>query len=81
LPNPALNGRFSVAFALATAEPARLELIDIAGRRVVSRDVGSFGPGRHQIALGDGAHVAPGVYLVRLVQAQSSRTMRAVVIE
>jgi hypothetical protein len=81
LPNPAVNGRFSVAFALPTNEPARLELLDVTGRRVASREVGSLGPGRHQLALDSGAHLPPGVYLVRLVQAQTTRTARVVVIE
>jgi hypothetical protein len=81
LPNPAVNGRFSVAFALPTNEPARLELLDVTGRRVASREVGSLGPGRHQLALDGGAHLPPGVYLVRLVQAQTTRTTRVVVIE
>jgi len=66
---------------LPTDDAASLELLDIAGRRVASRDVGSLGRGRHQVTLEGSARLAPGVYLVRLVQAQSSRTMRAVVIE
>jgi len=81
LPNPTTNGRITVAFVLPTDDAASLELLDIAGRRVASRDVGSLGRGRHQVTLEGSARLAPGVYLVRLVQAQSSRTMRAVVIE
>ena len=81
LPNPAVGGRFSVAFALPTNESARLEVMDITGRRVATREVGSLGPGRHQLSLGGGEHLPPGVYLVHLVQAQTSRTARVVVIE
>ena len=42
-PNPATN-RFTVSFVLPSAAPATLELVDLGGRRVMSRDVGSFGP-------------------------------------
>ena len=37
--------------------------------------------GRHQLALESNAHLPPGVYLVRLSQAQTTRTSRVVVIE
>ncbi len=46
-PNPAVAGQLTVAFTLPNAEPARLELIDVSGRRLAARDVGSLGPGRH----------------------------------
>jgi hypothetical protein len=35
----------TVQFVLPTTVPARLELFDIAGRRVAARDVGTLGPG------------------------------------
>ena len=44
LPNP--GGReAAVRFQLPRAAPARLELLDIAGRRLLRREVGSLGPG------------------------------------
>src|SRR4029077_11033555 len=45
-PNPAISG-FSLAFSLAEVGPARLEWIDLAGRRVAAREVGTLGPGDH----------------------------------
>ena len=46
-PNPASATRMTIAFELPSDAPARLELVDIGGRRVVSRDVGGMGTGRH----------------------------------
>jgi len=69
-----------VRFSLPTAERASLELIDIAGRRVEQREVGSLGPGQHAVILDGAAHLSPGVYLVRVSQGASVRTARAVVV-
>jgi hypothetical protein len=80
-PNPAVGRDLTIHFALASAKPARLEMLDLAGRRVFGRDVGSLGPGRHAVRLGDGARIAPGVYVLRLVQGQEIRRARAVVFE
>ena len=79
-PNPAIGASFSVAFSLRTHEPASLELIDLAGRRVLSTDVSSLGPGAHVMSLTQGSRVEPGVYWVRLSQGAQSASMRAVVI-
>jgi hypothetical protein len=80
-PNPAVGRALTIHFSLVSAEPARLELLDLAGRRVLTRDVGSMGPGSHVVHLGDGARVAPGIYMLRLVQGQQVRHARAVVLE
>ena len=80
-PNPAVARDLTIHFTLVSAEPASLEMLDMAGRRVLSRDVGSLGPGQHVVHLGDGARVAPGIYMLRLVQGQEARHARAVVLE
>lgn len=79
-PNPAIDGRVTVTFALPIGAPARLELLDVAGRRVATREVGSLGAGRHTVVLGDGHRLAPGVFLVRLTQGPEIRVRRVVVI-
>lgn len=76
-PNPVV-GRFTVSFTLPTAEPARLELLDLAGRRVLSRDVGWFGVGRHHVDLGNARGFRSGIYFLRLTQAGRSATARVV---
>ncbi|MGH7741217.1 MAG: T9SS type A sorting domain-containing protein, partial [Candidatus Eiseniibacteriota bacterium] len=80
-PNPARGGRVSIAFALPTGAAARLELIDLAGRRVLEREVGSLGAGEHVVNFAAGAHLAPGIYLARLTQGAASRSARIAVIE
>ncbi len=79
-PNPAQR-RFTAAFDLSGAATATLELWDVQGRRLDRRDVGSFGPGRHQIAFGNSRRLAPGIYLVRLIQGDRVTTARACLIE
>jgi hypothetical protein len=80
-PNPGPGDRLSVEFVLPNAAPARLELVDVGGRRVAAREVGTWGPGRHTVDLASGHHVAAGVYLVRLTQGPNARVQRIVVIE
>jgi predicted lipoprotein with Yx(FWY)xxD motif len=78
-PNPSSSGTLTVKFALASANPASLELLDVAGRRVLSREVGSLGAGRHALDLGEGLRLEPGLYLLRLTQGGDVRATRAVV--
>ena len=79
-PNPTVGGGLWVRFALPTAEPASLELYDVSGRQVESRNAGALGAGEHELRLDSGAPMAPGVYLLRLTQGIRSLTARAVVI-
>ena len=80
-PNPARGNRLSVEFVLAVAQPARLDLLDVTGRLVATRDAGVLGIGRHTLDLAAGHAIAPGIYLVRLTQGRERRTVRAVVLE
>ena len=79
LPNPA-GPELTVAFSLPTREPATIELLDVAGRRVIGRPVGAYGPGDHVIRLGDGRRFSPGVYLLRLSQGKRSVMRKTVVL-
>ncbi len=76
-PNPVV-GRFLVSFSLVGEEPARLELMDIAGRRVLSRELGALGPGPHQSDLGSAGDFAAGVYFLRLSHAGGTLLRRVV---
>jgi hypothetical protein len=69
-----------VALTLATREPARIELFDVMGRRLVSDDLGSPGPGDYDIQLTTPASLSSGVYFVRLTQGRAERTGKAVVL-
>jgi hypothetical protein len=76
-PSPS-RGVVAAEFALPDGSAARLELIDIAGRRIAQREVGSLGPGWHSVELHRG--LAAGVYMVRLTQGGSARTTKVAVI-
>jgi hypothetical protein len=78
--NPALGGRMTLAFSLPTATPAHLDVLDVTGRRVFTREVGSLGAGRHTLQLGGEAPLGAGVYFVRLSQGAASVNMRATVL-
>ncbi|MBI1798161.1 MAG: T9SS type A sorting domain-containing protein [Candidatus Eisenbacteria bacterium] len=78
-PNPTTHG-FMIGFSLAESAPARLEVLDVGGRSVFAREVGTLGPGSHLIDLAERRIVPPGIYLVRLVQGVRALTARGVVI-
>jgi hypothetical protein len=78
-PNP-VSGPLRVEFSLRTGASAQLELIDVAGRILRSRDLADFGPGEHVVTFDtDRAH--PGVYFLRLIQGAQTQVRRAVRIE
>ena len=60
-------------FSLPTDAPARLDLLDVAGRRIASHEVDA---GQHTLDIGEGQRLAPGLYLVRLTQGANTRTTR-----
>jgi len=74
--NPVV-GPATVRFSLASEERAVLAVYDVGGRRVVSREVGTSGPGWHTVRLGS---LPAGVYLVRLSQAGRNLSARMTVI-
>jgi hypothetical protein len=78
-PNPA-RGALHVGFTLPNHDKTTLDVIDISGRRVLHRDVGSLGPGRHLIVLEAVPALRPGLYFLRLAQGTRVLTDRVAVI-
>jgi hypothetical protein len=78
-PNPAV-GQFTVAFTLARAGTASLELLDVAGRRLQSLEVGKLGAGTHRIDMAESMALTPGIYFVRLRAAGRVEIRRGVFI-
>jgi Abnormal spindle-like microcephaly-assoc'd, ASPM-SPD-2-Hydin/Viral BACON domain len=66
-PNPA-SIELKVAFTLPDGAAATLELLDLAGRRLRSEDVGGLGAGRHVMSFGGTRSLPGGVYLIRLTR-------------
>jgi parallel beta helix pectate lyase-like protein len=78
-PNPA-GAVLNVAFVLPRAEPATLRLLDVSGRELAMREVGSLGPGRHVVRLNEASRTPPGVYWLRLTQGSRSLVTRGVIV-
>lgn len=62
------RGPLKFAVELGSAAPAKLELLDVTGRRILSRDLAGLGAGAHEVAL-DVKAAHPGIYWARLSQA------------
>jgi len=78
-PNPGMSSNLQVAYSLPDGSPATLELIDVAGRRVASREVGGLGAGAHVVPLESSVPVAAGLYWLRLRQGSQSLVAKSVV--
>jgi len=78
-PNPSFGRGFTTRFTLPSAESATLEVLDITGRRVAQREVGSLGVGSHSVELREAAALPAGVYQVRLAQGGRVGGARAIV--
>lgn len=79
-PVVAAGGRLRVELTLRDRSPARLELLDVVGRRLLARHVGSLGPGAHVLDLSEGRALGSGIYFLRLSQAGEEVRARAVMI-
>jgi hypothetical protein len=79
-PNPASGGAVVVQFALPSGLAATLELYDLAGHRLATREVGSLGAGRHAVTFDPGCRMASGRYLVSLQQGDERRVARLTVL-
>jgi hypothetical protein len=80
-PNPAPRTGVAVAFSLESHESAPLEMFDLSGRRVYSRDVATLGPGDHVLRLGADVRLDVGIYWLRLAQGSHRASVRLVVTE
>jgi hypothetical protein len=79
-PNPTVDGRLRVEFALRDGSPAKLELTDVAGRALASKQVGMMGPGPHVLDLSAGRALPPGIYFLRLTQGVREARARVAVL-
>jgi VCBS repeat protein len=78
-PNPSLDGRLSLSFVLGREGTARLDLVDLAGRRILSRDLSHLGGGPHVLEMAGAERVAPGIYFARLSQGPQTLESKVVV--
>jgi len=79
-PNPCA-GHPTIAFALPKAGPARLELLDITGRRVAAKGWTSLAGGAHTVTMTGERSFRPGVYVARLTFAGRTVETSGVILE
>jgi hypothetical protein len=79
MPNPARGGLVKLQLRLPAAGRARVELLDLAGRRVTSRDFEAAAAGQQALDLSTGRRVVPGLYFARVTQGGEARTARVIV--
>jgi hypothetical protein len=77
-PNPSSTG-VAISYTLPDSAPARIEFVDVAGRRVLVRELGAPGQGSHVVRLPEARSLAPGVYRLYLVQGGRSVTTSIVI--
>jgi hypothetical protein len=77
--NPSLS-TLRLRFSLASASPARIDVYDVAGRRVADRELTGLGPGEHRIEM-DPGQLRPGLYLIRLRQDDRQALARGLLIQ
>jgi len=80
-PNPAVGGACTVDLELLSDRPARLELMDISGRRVQQQDLAVPAPGARSVPFAPRQALPAGMYFLRVQQADRSGTMRLVVLD
>lgn len=74
--NPAPSDAL-LEFSLPDGASARLDVFDVSGRMVASREVGSYGAGTHRIAVPELRQAPAGLLFVRLVRDGKTLVARA----
>jgi hypothetical protein len=80
VPNPASGADLHVAFSLAKAGSARIELLDASGRLIERHEEPALEAGEYRLRPFS-RRVSPGIYWLRLSQNAQTATARAVVIQ
>jgi hypothetical protein len=78
-PNP-FNPTTTIAYQLPTSSRVRLDVYDVLGRVVESRDLGLLSAGEGQIEF-DGSDLASGVYFYRLSSETSAKTRKMILLK
>ncbi len=79
IPNPG-GTELVVSCTLGSSQSATLDLLDVAGRRVLSHEFQSPRRGSHIVNLGTRAGITSGTYVLRLVQGDNAVVRKAVIV-
>ncbi len=64
-PNP-FHGEARVSFDLVSAEQVRIDLVDIVGKKLMSKDFGMMGTGHQEVRISAG-NIPAGIYFLQVV--------------
>ena len=78
-PNP-FNPSTTISFSLPRASSVQLEVIDVLGRVVESRDLGQQTAGDHSVSY-DGAGLSSGIYFYRIVTDYAEQTRKMLLVK
>lgn len=78
-PNP-IRDRLTVNLTLPLNSRARIDVHDVQGRLVVTRDLSGLSPGEHRVNLATRSIMPPGMYLVRATCGEKVQHRRAIVL-
>ena len=78
-PNP-FNPTTTISFSLASRSAVQLEVFDILGRSVYSRDLGALPSGTHEFEY-DASNLASGVYLYRILTDRGSQAKKMMLLK
>ena len=81
VPTPTSGRTLGLRYSLARAGNVRVELLDVAGRRLSARDFGWQSAGPHATDWVADQPIPPGLHFVRLHAGNEVRVVRAVTIE
>ncbi|MCC6349840.1 MAG: T9SS type A sorting domain-containing protein [Candidatus Eisenbacteria bacterium] len=80
-PNPWTDGPLSVRFSLEAESAVDIEMLDVAGRRVASRTLGTISAGQHVASPCDRPDgLEAGLYFVRVIAGTVMRATRVVIV-
>jgi hypothetical protein len=77
-PNPVTDA-LDLQFTLQSPAPVRVELLDLSGRRVFDRSLGTLESGDHVFRLAPRGALRPGLYFARLTEGASHLVTKVVV--
>ena len=78
-PNP-FNPTTTIAFSLPTRSRVELQVIDVLGRSVETRELGQLPAGDHQYEY-DASNLASGVYFYRVITDTGNQTRKMVLVK
>ncbi len=78
-PNP-FNPSTTISFSLPRNSETRLEVFDLLGRTVESRDLGTLSAGDHAVSF-DASRMASGVYFYRVTTQSGSLSRKMVLLK